>query len=113
MEGIFREAVLLAQRRKGGLPFLLVCPGDGAGRLPGRIGSHVAQTALSFGQHGIVEGAPRFQMAPDAFGLASVNLEGQFEQKRWRFLCGWLALSRLLCAHELALFLVLEHLFQA
>src|SRR6266567_4265602 len=100
VEGIFREAVLLTQRRKGGLPFLLVCAGDGTSRLPGRISSHVAQTALSFGQHGIVEGAPRFQMAADAFGLASVNLEGQFEQKRWRFLCGWLALSRVLCAHE-------------
>ena len=84
VQGIFREAVLLPQRRKGYLPLLLVSPGDGAGHLPCRIGSHLAQTALSFGKHGIVEGAPRFQMAADAFGLASVNLQGQFKQERGR-----------------------------
>jgi len=39
---------------------------------------------LSFGKHGIVKGAPRFQMAADAFGLASVNLQGQFKQERGR-----------------------------
>jgi len=34
-----------------------------------------------------------------AFGLACLNLQGQFEQKRGRFLLGVLALPGLLCAH--------------
>ena len=63
------------------MPLLFVGPGDGAGHLPGRIGSHLAQTALPFGKLAIVQGAPCFQMAADAFGLASVNMEGQFQQK--------------------------------
>jgi hypothetical protein len=86
MEGIFREAVVLPQRRKGCLSLLFVYPRNGAGPLPGRVGSHLAQTALPFGKDGIVEGAPRFQMAADAFGLVCLNMQRQFEQKCGRFL---------------------------
>ena len=67
--------------------------------LPGKVGFHPAQTLLPFGEHGIVELPPYFQVRPDAFGLACLNLQGQFEQKRGRFLFGLLALPGLLCAH--------------
>ena len=62
VQGVFREAIALSQG-----------------------GSHLAQTALSFGKHGIVEGSPSLQMPPDAFGLPLIHDQGQFQQHRGRF----------------------------
>ena len=83
VKGVLGEAVALPQRREGCLALLDVCPGDGAGRLPGWVCSHLAQAALPRGEHGVVELPPGFQVRTQACGLPCLDYKGQFEQKRW------------------------------
>src|SRR5947199_78088 len=54
MQGVFAKAILFPQRREGGGSLLFVGTGDGTCCLPSRISLHAPQTALSFGEHGIV-----------------------------------------------------------
>src|SRR5260370_37300148 len=100
MQGILGKAILCAQRRESCLPSLWVRPWQSSRYLPGRVGLHPAQTRLPCGEHGIVELTRCFQVCAQAFGLACLHLEGQFEQKRGRVLFGLLALFGSLCAHQ-------------
>src|SRR6266702_1571755 len=104
MQGSFREAVLLAQAQKSRVAFLLAGTGDGPRGLPARIGPHLPQASLSFGEHRIVELTPCFQMRTQAFGLVYLNSQGELEQKRGRFLCEVFTLLGLLCALQLHAF---------
>src|SRR5690349_7700421 len=99
MQGVFREAIALPQSAESRCSLVLVCTRDGTSRLPSRIGSHPAQPSLSFGEQRIVELPPSFQMPPDAFGLARIDLQRQFQQKRGGLLAALLVLFGLLCAH--------------
>jgi hypothetical protein len=86
---------------------------EGAGLLPGGIGSHAAQMLLSYGEHGVVELPPRFQVSAHACGLPCRGFEGQLEHKRRRLLFGRGALlCLLLAAHGPHLCLKIERLFQ-
>jgi hypothetical protein len=75
VQRVLREPTLPPQRRKGTLSFLLLAAGDGACRLPGRIGPHAAQAPLSFGKDGVIELARGFQMGTEALRLAGRHLE--------------------------------------
>ena len=86
VQRVLREPVLRSQRRKGALSVYLLAAGNGAGRLPGRIGAHVPEPPLPLREDGIVELACGFQMCAQALRLAGGHLERQFQEKgRRRF----------------------------
>ncbi len=63
VQGIFGKPILLPQRTKGGCPFPSKGTWERTCRLPGRIGSHLPQSTLPFGEHGIVELSACFQVS--------------------------------------------------
>jgi hypothetical protein len=92
VKSVLGKAVALAQGQEGSSALLRVGPGNGAGPLPGWIGSHLTQAALPRGEHRVVELPPGFQVAAQACGLPCLGRQGQFEQQRRRLLFGVLAL---------------------
>src|SRR5215469_14488451 len=99
VKGVLGKAVLLSQGREGGIALLLLASGDGASRLPRRIGAHLSQAAVSFREHRVIELPPDFQVGTQTFRLPCVDDQGQFEEQRGRFLFEMLALLVVLCAH--------------
>src|SRR2546421_11352320 len=81
MQGVFSEAILFTQATERRSALWLVSAGDGTGYLPGGIGSHLAHTVLSLGQHGIVESSSRFQVGAQSFWLPCAGLQRQVPQK--------------------------------
>ena len=88
VKGVLGKTVALPQGREGGFPLLRLRAGNGAGCLPGRIGSHAAQALLPCGEHGVVELPPHFQVGTHACGLPGLDRQGQFELKRRRLRFG-------------------------
>jgi hypothetical protein len=74
MQGVFRKAVLLAERRKGGFAGLFVGTWDEAGLRPSRIGTHVAQAVHGFTQQCIVQMASGLKMPAQTLCLLAVDL---------------------------------------
>src|SRR5262249_9170795 len=73
MQGIFGKSILLPQRTKGGGPFLSLGTRKRTCRLPRRIGSHLPQSTLPFGEDSIIELPACFQMSAEACSLALVD----------------------------------------
>ena len=96
MQAGFREPILLPQGRESRPSFLFLCTRNGARCLPRWVSAHLAQPPLPFGEDRIVEEPPHFQMRPQSGSLPCLHLQGQFEQKRRRLLCGGRALPGLL-----------------
>jgi len=94
MQCIFGKAVLFVERTKGAGSLLLLGTRDGPSRLPRRVCPHAAQAFESFREHGIVELPARFQVPPEAFGLARVDQQRQLQQKGWSLA---MALPGLVC----------------
>jgi hypothetical protein len=74
MQGVFRKAELLAQRRKGSFTGLFVGTREETGLLPSHIGTHPAQAFHGLTQQRIVQVASGLKMPAQVPGLLAVHL---------------------------------------
>jgi hypothetical protein len=87
--------MLRSQRCKGAQSVQFLAAGNGASRLPGRIGPHAPEPPLPLRQDRVIHLACGFQMRAEALRLTGGHLEREFQKKgRRRFALVWL----LLCA---------------
>jgi hypothetical protein len=84
MQGVFRKAKLLAERRKGGFAGLFVGTRDETGLLPSALGTHPTQAFHGLTQQRIVQVASGLKMPAQVLGLLAAHLERQFQQEGGR-----------------------------
>src|SRR6266852_9966859 len=102
MQAILGEAVPLAQPDESRVAFLLLGTWDGAGLLPGGIGSHLPQASLSFRKHRVVELPPCLRVSSQTCRLSLVDGKGEFQQEGRRLFALLLLLVFLACLLLLA-----------
>jgi hypothetical protein len=73
MQRIFREAVLLPELRKEGVPFLFTGLRDHACLLPSRISPHLLEALHGLPKKRIVETACRLKVRSQMLGLLAIN----------------------------------------
>src|SRR5260370_37833838 len=81
MQAILGEAVPLAQPDESRVAFLLLGTWDGAGLLPGGIGSDLAQAGMALRKHRRVELPPCLQVSTHTYRLSDPYAKRKFQQE--------------------------------
>src|SRR5260370_28553051 len=81
MQAILGEAVPLAQPDESRVAFLLLGTWDGAGLLPGGIGSHLPQAGMSLRNDRVLELPPCLQVSTHTFRLSAAYGKGKVPQQ--------------------------------